>query len=66
MGCDCIVCLFELTFGKYQMADTHEQANRLLRYADSVLKRGRPEERECHIVPALQQGGKHLKQRVIG
>jgi len=48
------------------MADTHEQANRLLRYADSVLKRGRPEERECHIVPALQQGGKHLKQRVIG
>lgn len=60
MGCDCLVCLFELTFGKYQIADAHEQSNRKLQYIDSVLKCGRPEEKDCHIVPALQQMGKHL------
>ena len=65
MGCDCFACLFELTFGKYQIADAHEQSNRKLRYTDSVLKCGRPEEKDCHIVLVLQQGGKHLKKLVL-
>ena len=64
MGCDCFVCLFELTFGKYQIADAHEQSNRKFRYTDLVLKCGRPEEKDCYIAPALQKGGKHLKKRV--
>lgn len=64
MGCDCLVCLFELTFGKYQIADAHEQSNRKLQYIDSVLKCGRPEERIVTLFLHFNKWVNTYKKRV--